>query len=458
MARQTLSRSALTERRLETRDILRRALRIAVPAFLASVLAFGMNLINFILLALFQDYHSTAAYGIVSAYTTLAAGILMPFATATGYVFERAMDSPDPFRKQKVVNTAMLSAVAVGAFSTLFAVLIAPAYIWQVVTPEEIKEMTTNFLRLFSVNFIPIIYFGVTTNILMRAGQPQGPILAEISAVMLHLGFGYIFVGMFDTGIYGCAVSAILSQSTAALINTHLILQQRRREPVRVPVRIHRDILKELVLKERPAIFTAFLGGIFMIFLQFYIDELGVVSIAGFTLFFLFQDFLFLPLRAITSAARSLSSDHVDDPDTIGLIRSFNPLIAVAIVYAVLLIPMAKLIGPPIFMFLSHYDPGATVVAMRLVNLVTSFYFFYAISLVISSSLQGLGRDKAVMQFNIWFNYVIRFLVLVLAAQFIQGDESIVLCYPASWAIAAGAMAIYYFVNFSKGSNEKYSL
>ena len=458
MARSTLSSSTLTERRLEIRDTLRKAWRIAFPAFMASLLAFGMNLINYILLALFQDYRSIAAYGIVSAYTTLAAGIFMPIAAATGFVLERTIQSNDPYREQEVVNTAMLSAVLVGVLSTVFAVLIAPAYAWQVVTPEEIKEMTIRFLRLFSVNFIPIIYFGVTTNILMRADDPKAPILAEISAIALHISFGYIFVGLFKMGIYGCAFSAILSQSIAALINTHLILQKRRRTPVRVPVRIHWNIVKELFLEERPAVFTAILGGIFAIFLQYFIDELGVVSIAGFTLFFLFQEFLFLPFKGFISSARNLAAAQKDDGITPRLRRTLDAILVIGILYGLILIPESKLIGPPIFMFLSHYDPNVTVIAMRLVNLLSSFYFFCPIIFVISAGLEGLGRNRLVMGFNIGFDYVIRFLILVLAANLIQGELSIVLCYPFSWAISAGAFGIYFFATFSGSSRDKYSL
>ena len=448
----------LTERRLETRDILRKTARVAVPAFFASALAFGMNLINYMLLALFQNYHSIAAYGIVSAYTTLAAGIFMPIASAAGSVLERAQGSPDPYRKQQIINTALLTAFLVGVASTVFAILIAPGYVWQVVTPEEIKEMTTLFLQLFSVNFIPIIYYGVTTNILMKTGAPQGPILAEVSALVLHVSFGYIFVGLFDMGIYGCAISAILSQWIAALVNTHLILQQRRQTPIRAPIRIHRDILKELVLEKWPAVFAAILGGIFAIFLQYYIDDLGVVTIAGFTLFFLFQEALFLPFRGFTSAARSLSSDHVDDPTTLGLNRTINPLLIVSGIYALFLIPLSRVIGPPIILFLSHHDADVTDVAMRLVNLVSWFYFFFAVSTILSAVLEGMGRDTAVMRSNIFFNFIVRFVILVLASEVIQGGESIVLCFPASWAISAGALAVYYYVNFSRGANEKYSL
>ena len=448
----------LTERRLQSRDTLRRGARIALPVFFSTLLTYGMNLINYIYLAAFQDYRSIAAYGIVAAYTTLAAGIFMPLAAATGAVLERETNSADPYRKQDIINTTMLLAVLVGVLSTIFAVLIAPGYIWQVLTPAEIKEMTTTFLRLFSVNFIPIIYFGVTTTILIQQGNPVAPILAEISALALHAGFGYIFVGMFDMGIYGCAASAILSQTVAALVNTHLILQLRRATPARSPVRINKEIVREVYQEQKPALFVALLGGVFMIFLQYYIDDLGLETIAGFTLFFLFQDFLFLPFRGMSSSVRSLSAEHINDDDTLGLIRTFNPQIIVAILYAIALIPVTKLIGPPIFMVFSHFNADVTVVAMKLVDLVSSYYFFYAISTLLSASLEGLGRKQAAMRFNVGFNYVVRFLVLVLAAEVIQGGESIAFCYPASWAISAGALAIYYYINYSKGNSIKYSI
>ncbi|MDO5452756.1 MAG: hypothetical protein Q4F20_03330, partial [Eubacteriales bacterium] len=67
MARSGMSKVALTERRLRVRDVMRRVLLMAVPAFMSSLLVFLMNLLNYIILALFSDYTSIASYGIVSS-------------------------------------------------------------------------------------------------------------------------------------------------------------------------------------------------------------------------------------------------------------------------------------------------------------------------------------------------------------------------------------------------------
>ena len=126
-----------------------------------------------------------------------------------------------------------------------------------------------------------------------------------------------------------------------------------------------------------------------------------------------------------------------------------------AVIYSLLLIPLTRLIGPPLFLLFSH-DPEVTTVAMRLVNLVSSYYIFYAVSTLLSSSLEGLGKKGLTMGINIGFNYFSRFLVLVLAAMFIQGDESIAICYPVSWALCAAALGVYYFATYSK--TRKYAL
>lgn len=449
------TKETLSERQLEVRDNLRQVTRIALPAFMSSLLFFLMNCLNYFILAAFADYEAIASYGIVSAFTNLSAGFFVPLATGIGFILERAQKTGDQYKVQSIIFTGMNAAVLIGVGSTIFMYLIAPWYIWQVVTPEEIKESTTIFFRYFSLTLPPILFFSVTTNILIQTGERQGPILAEISALALHAGFSYIFVGLFSWDIRGIAISAVLAQSTASLINVHLVFQKRRQYLSNAPKRIAWSILRELAREERTAIFVALLGGIFAIFLQFFIDRMGVVTIAGFTLFFLFQDLLFIPIHALRNPARTLSAERYELEGVKGLVRIINPMLILSTLYSILLIPVTRLIGPPIFMLLSH-NPDVTIVAMRLVNLVTFYYLFYALATLLSSSLEGLGKKALSMNFNIGFNYFVRFLVLLLAAQIIQGDESIAICYPVSWALATAALTIYYYANYS--FSQKYSI
>lgn len=279
--------------------------------------------------------------------------------------------------------------------------------------------------------------------------------LAEISALALHASFSYIFVGLFGWDIRGIAISAIVSQVIGALINTHQVLLLRRKSITRPPIRIDGGIIRELAKEERTVIIIAVLGGVFAIFLQYFIDDLGIETIAGFSLFFLFQDLLFIPIHALRSPSRNLSPEFYERDGNDGLIRVMNPILMVAIGYSLLLIPITRLIGPPLFLLFSH-NPEVAAVSMRLVNLVAGYYIFYAVSTLLSSSLEGLGKKALTMNFNIGFNYFSRFLVLVLAAMLIQGDESIALCYPVSWALATAGLGVYYFAAYSK--TRKYSI
>ena len=448
---------SMSEQRLITRDVLRKMVRYAFPAFMASFLVFFMNFINYIFMAMFMDYTKIATYGVVSAYTTLAAGFFAPLATGTGLVMERARKDNDPHKIQNAINTSMLSTVIVGVLSTLAAILLSKVYVIGLHTPEEIVPETITFLRYFSFTYIPILYFSVTTVILNQLGEHTPPILAEVSAIALHFGFGYIFVGLFDWGLTGCAVSAVIAQTTAGVINTHIILQVRRRLNARTPTQIDRKLYLEVIREERTGIITTILGGFFAVFMQYFINELGITVIAAFSLFFVLQEALFVPIHALRTPARRLSAEYYESGSNRELMNAVTPMLLLAVVYTLLLIPLLQLIGPPVFMMLSH-DPDVTIVGMRLLTLVSHYYAFYAATTLLSSSLEGLGQNRLTMSMNIGFNYFVRFLVLIACVFVIHGEESIAICYPASWAISAGALVIYYYATYPFFGQKKYSL
>lgn len=452
MSRPHLSQTSLTERRLETRNTFRRIGMLALPSFMSSLMVYLMNLLNYMILAAFSDYTSIASYGIVSSYTTLAAGFFVPLSLGAGYLMEEAQKKNDNTQLQNVINSITIIAFCMGITAAIFGFLIAPAYVWQVVTPEEIREITTLFLRYFSFTYIPIIYFSITTTVLINLGEKSAPIMAEISALVLHASFSYIFVGLFHWDIRGIAISAIVAQTVGTLINVHQLSQRMKKFVDKVPVRFDRSIAKTLAGKEKTAVLTAVLGGVFTIFLQFFIDELGIMTIAAFALFFLFQDLLFIPIHALRSPARSMSAEAYEKGGTDGLARVITPIVLTAAGYSLLLIPLTRLIGPPLFMLFSH-DPEVSAIGMKLVDLVSGYYLFYAVSTLLSSSLEGLGKKGVSTGINIGFNFFGRFLVMLLTAMLIQGEESIAICYPVSWALCTASLGIYYFATYSKSQD-----
>ncbi len=447
----------LTEQQLRFRDVLRKTARMGLPSFMSSLVFFGMTFLNYIMMAIFLDYKSIASYGIVYAYTTLAAGMFLPLVAGTGYYLERAQKEKDPYKVQKVISTSMILSVLIGVGSTIFAILITPGYIWQVVTPEEIKEVTSTFLRYFSFTFTPILYFGVTTTILIQSGERTGPVLSEISAVALHVGFSYIFVGLFGWDIRGCAISAIVAQSAASLINTYLVLRLRAKNGVKTTTYFDWETAKKIGKEIWKPVFIAFLAGCLAIFLQCYIDELGIENIAAFTLLFVFQDLLFIPFHSMRAPARQLSAEYYERGKNNALVAVMNPLLVVAVVYALLLIPFTRLAGPLFFTVLGH-SAAVTEIAMNVLDLLSTFYVFYAISTLLTASLEGLGKEKLTARFNLWFNLFTRFVVLLLGVKLIQGELSIAGCFPASWALSAAALSIYYFATYSIDRKKKYSL
>lgn len=452
MSRPHLSQTSLTERRLETRNTFRRIGMLALPGFMSSLMVYLMNLLNYLILAAFSDYTSIASYGIVSSYTTLAAGFFVPLSLGAGYLMEEAQKKNDNTQLQNVINSITLIAFFMGITAAAFGFLIAPAYVWQVVTPEEIREITTLFLRYFSFTYIPIIYFSISTTVLIHLGEKSAPIMAEISALVLHASFSYIFVGLFHWDIRGIAISAIVAQTVGTLINVHQLSQRMKMFVDKVPVRFDRSIAKTLAGKEKAAVLTAVLGGVFTIFLQFFIDELGIMTIAAFALFFLFQDLLFIPIHALRSPARSMSAEAYEKDGTDGLARVITPIVLTAAGYSLLLIPLTRLIGPPLFMLFSH-DPEVSAIGMKLVDLVSSYYLFYAVSTLLSSSLEGLGKKGVSTGINIGFNFFGRLLVMILTAMLIRGEESIAICYPVSWALCTASLGIYYFATYSKSQD-----
>lgn len=444
----------LTERSLALRDILRKIVISSFPFFISSFLVWFINGLNYAFMACFLDYTYIAAYGVMSAYILLAACPFIPMAVSISLTLEKTLKRGDPYEARAVVNTGLVMAAVFGVLSTLTAVILAPYYCRLVQTPPEIFDYAVSFLRRFTTTLVPILYFQTTTQILVVFKEFAGPVRSELCAAFFHAGFGFIFTGLFTWGIQGITVSAFLAQTAASVVNTYMVFQQLNKLGGKTSTRFSKTIAKHIFLQEREPAITYIMSGVFAIFVQFFVDTLGIEVIAAFTITLVFQDLLFLPINSLKSPARRFGMEYLEHRDKLKLGQQLNPLLLIAIIYGLLLLPVARLVGPWVLELLTHNELVVEA-GRKLISVLAPYYGFYAISTLLSAVFDGLDRKKVSMWVTILAKYGLRFAILIPAAIFVQGLESITLAYPLSWAATALILCVYYYASYSPSNIPK---
>ena len=91
-------------------------------------------------------------------------------------------------------------------------------------------------------------------------------------------------------------------------------------------------------------------------------------------------------------------------------------------------------------------DPNVIDIGVRMINIITPFYFTYLFVEILSGAIRGTGKTLIPTIITVFGIVGIRTIWLAVVPRIYNSIGAIVLCYPVTWVICAIAFVIYYNV------------
>ena len=306
-------------------------------------------------------------------------------------------------------------------------------------TPAEILEDAYRYIIVIDLGVLVMFFYNLCAGLLRAIGNSVMPLVFLLISSGLNVALDLWFIAGLGMGVQGAAVATVIAQGISVVL---CILYVMRRVPLLLPARKHwavgQHLYWELFSQSISMGLMSSIVSAGSVVLQYGINGLGTLVIAGHTAarkMFMFTD---MPLLSMASAGSTFVSQNcgAGQPDRVR--KGMKEIYLYSVVVAVLAVLLMRAAAPWMVAFVSgSSEPVVLENGARYLLWNAPFYAVLGVLLSTRYALQSLG-NKVLPLFSSVIELVGKIIfVLLLIPKFAY--NAVILCEPIIWCF----MAVY---------------
>ena len=425
--------------------IFRNLLWFAVPIFISNLFQQLYNAADTMIVGNVLGDSALAAVGACGSIYELLVGFGLGIGNGLAIVTARAFGAEDYKRVRQSVAWSMIIGIVASLIITAAGMLFLHPLLVLLDTPTEILEDAYSYISVIALFVLVMFAYNLCAALLRAIGNSVMPLVFLVFSSCLNVGLDILFITRFNMGVAGAAVATVIAQAVSVVLCIFYILKKTE---ILVPRREHfaydRGLVKELVGQGLSMGLMSSIVSAGSVILQYGINGLGTLVIAGHTAarkLFALTD---MPVMAISMAAATFVSQNrgASQPQRVrqGMRQTFLFCIGTAVVMSLLMLVSARwLVGlvsgssEPVVL-----DNGAAYLIWN-----APFYSVLGILLATRYALQSLGQ-KVLPLISSGIEFVGKILFVLF---FIPRFEymAVILCEPIIWCFMCAQLLYVYF-------------
>ena len=446
-ASETVIKKEKSNRRdLTQGSIIKKLVLFALPLLGGSLIQQLYNTVDVFFAGNFiKEGNAMAAVGATSMIVVLLVGFFNGMSVGCSVVISHDFGAHNKEKLQRSVHSAVGIALVGGTSLSILGFFVSPFILQWMQTPDDIYEMASTYIRIYFLSVLSLVTYNICTGVLRAAGDSRTPLIYQCIGGACNVLGDYIFIVFFDMGVMGVAVATLFSQTIpAALVFLHLMLTKKPYRVFLKKIRIHFDVLKQIVKVGVPAGVQSIVITLSNVIVQSQINGLGTDTIGAFTAYFRIELIMYLPILAFGQAITTFVGQNYGAGQLHRLSKGVRFCILLGLGCTVLTSAFVL-----IFNFWCYKVFGANeaeiALGMRIMYINASLYFLDVFLEVFSGALRGSGNSFIPMIITVVNMCGVRIAFLFLFVNLFHTIESVAVCYPITWFTTSLCLGIYYF-------------
>ncbi len=348
--------------------------------------------------------------------------------------------------KRSIGNSCTLSLL----FAILLVIigqLLAKPVLVLLQTPTKILADSLLYLRILFAGIPVVMIYNLEACILRSLGDSRTPLTAMIVASITNIALDFIFVFGFHWGIAGAAAATLIAQIVSGIYCFYHIRRIELLHMSRADFTPDRKLIGRLLCLGSPMAFQNAIIAIGGMIIQFVVNKVGVVFIAGFTATNKLYGLLEIAATSYGYAVVTYVGQNLGAGKTKRIRSGVRSALLIATLTSIVIACVMLLFGKLILSGFISGTPEEVDAAMKVA------YFYLAIMSVclpilyllhvVRSAIQGIGNTFLPMLSGI-AEFIMRTSTVLLLPIFI-GDVGIFFAEIAAWIGADIVLVISYF-------------
>lgn len=424
--------------------ILRSLVLFMLPILISNLFQQLYNTVDTMIVGNVLGDTALAAIGSCGAIYELLVGFGLGIGNGLAIVAARAYGAQDEdLLKRTVAGSLVIGLVASLTITTAGFFGLRPL-LELLDTPAEILEDAYRYIIIIDLGVIVMFAYNLCAGLLRAIGNSVMPLVFLLLSSALNVVLDLWFIAGMGMGVAGAAVATVIAQGVSVVL---CILYVMTRVRILIPGRKHLDVGRKLYWDLfSQSISMGLMSSIVSagsVVLQYGINGLGTLVIAGHTAARKLFSFTTMPVMAMASACSTFVSQNCGANQPERVRKGMKEIALYSVVVAVLAIFLMQLGAEWMVQLISgSNEPVVLENGARYLRWNAPFYSVLGVLLATRYALQSLGQKVLPL-----FSSVIELVGKVVFVLFFIPKfayNAVILCEPIIWCFMAAYLVLVY--------------
>ncbi len=426
-------------------NVGRHLVMFALPLLAGNIFQQFYNTVDTWVVGNFVSPEAFAAVGTVGPIINVLIGIFMGLSSGAGVVISRHYGAGDYEKVSQAVHTALtLTAILAAAF-TAMGVFMTPYMLQLMKTDIEVVPQATTYLTIYFGGVAGLMFYNMGAGVLRAVGDSKRPFYYLVISAVLNIILDLLFVIVFHMGVAGVAWATIISQGISAVVTLFTLMLTGSCVRLELPkLRIHTDLLLQIVKVGIPASIQMAITAFSNVFVQSYINQFGKYAMGGWTAYNKIDQLVMLPMQSLALASTTFVGQNLGKGQAKRADQGVRTSLAMASSVTVVISLLVILLSPQLVWFFNK-QPEVIEYGVLFLRWLTPFYVLCCLNQIYAGALRGAGNSTVPMIIMLFSFVIFRQCYLFIVSRFISNTVlPLAMGYPAGWLVCSVITLIYY--------------
>lgn len=347
------------------------------------------------------------------------------------------------------ISTSLISAIFLSTILTIVGLVLAKPLLLSLNTPTNLFVDSVSYLNIYTAGLIFLFLYNICTGIFTALGDSKTPLYFLIFSSVFNVVLDYILVKYTSLGVSGVAWATFIAQGLASILSLLVLFKVLKKLETEKFKLFSFDMLKKIMFVAIPSILQQSFVSVGNIFIQGLVNKFGAIVVAGFSAAGKLNTFTITTLCALGNSMSSFTAQNVGANKIDRIKKGVKHLYFMS--YAITLpLFIIYFFFPQAIMqiFVTSNSVEIINVGTRFLKIVSPFYLFIAIKLIIDGVLRGCGKMKMFMEST--FSDLLLRVALSFALSPIFNELGIWYSWPVGWLLATIISSVFFFTGMWK--------
>lgn len=419
-------------------------IRFAVPLLIGNIAQQLYSTVDSIIVGKYVGDGALASVGASGPIINLLLVLFMGVSVGAGIMVSQYFGAKERDKLSESVGTAITATIVSSLFITVVGLLITDWAMVLLKTPEDILEMTCNYMKIIFIGMLGSAFYNIGSGILRGLGDSVMPLVFLLVACGLNVVLDIVFVADWGLGlgVAGAAWATIISQAVSAVLCIIRLISMK--DVMDITFRSlwpKKSMVMQLIRLGLPSGITQAIFSLAMIVVQSLTNSFGSEIIAVNTVVMRVDGFAMMPNFTFGTAITTFTGQNIGAGKVDRVEKGTKDCMKIGLGVSVVMVSAILIFGKYLMeMFTS--TPSVIENGVIALRILAVGYIAMAVTQILSGVMRGAGDTMTPMWISMITTVVIRVPIAYLLNWILGTYHCLFISLLTSWVLGALITAI----------------